>query len=146
MSAVQGITSKQMSLTTYLKERAAYYKKSYLKVFFAELLKILEDVAETGPADTGASSGEAGRGTGHIPKWHPAYGKTIGHAVGQSGWQIIETKDGYSLINPMWDHYLMYIELGVVHGAGQYAHFVQAAWNRHIRSRATFRKKALADG
>lgn len=124
--------------------RAADRASTRLREMRAELQLILEDVAENGPAWTGASSGRPGRAIfkGFMPKWHPASGMTVGNERGDSGWQIAETARragstvSVALVNPMWDPYLKYVEAGVapatVHSPGG---FVREAWGHHLQRR-----------
>lgn len=135
------INTSKKRFEDYVKQRATYYKKAYLKVMYKEIELMLLELVETTPADTGAAAGSTDRAKRSIYSSHPAKtgGFHIGNEVGQSGWQIIEQEDGFSLTNPMWDLYLKYLEFGIVHGEYQ-PHFVQRAWKNHLNRRRTMRR------
>jgi len=106
-----------------------------LKLLREQAKQVVIQLIEVGPKYTGASSGV--RGLFPIYKSHPAYGMTIGNILngGDSGWQINETarrKDTVvSLIisNPMWEHYLKYVNAGEAPKAFASSHnFVRKAW------------------
>ncbi len=124
----------------WMKKREGDHRKAAMERMRAELLTIAKDVIETGPKYTGASSGEA---TGlPLPKGHPALGKTIGNFLngGDTGWQQREEMEkidvfAFILSNPMWDHYLKYVEWGFAptpNNVSLDAHFVLMAWQRHL--------------
>ncbi len=127
---------------SWLSNRAAEHAQTRLQAMREELQLILEYVAENGPNWTGASAGRTNAGSIPVPKWHPAYGLSLGNERGESGWQIAETarRNGsqvsMSLVNPMWNPYLKIVEAGAapasVHSRGG---FVRDAWGHHLQRR-----------
>ena len=124
-------------------ERMAARAKMVLEYLDNELGLILDDVAENGPAWTGASAGREGRARfeGFWPKGHPASGMRIGNEPGDSGWQKLPpTLEGQrislALANPMWKIYLEAVELGVAPAAVKHqGGFVRDAWGHHLQRR-----------
>jgi hypothetical protein len=135
--------SQRNSFEKWLLGRVKARKEARLKLARAEMLRIVEDLAENGPAWTGASAGRPDRAVAPLTKHHPAFGMTIGNVItgGESGWQIIESarRKGsqvvLTIVNPMWDHYLKFVEFGVAPFQKHKGHFVRDAWGRHLQRR-----------
>ncbi len=121
-------------------------KLSRLKVAHDECDTIVEDLANSGPAWTGASAGRADRGSVDlvdVPN-HPAnrLGLEIGNEPGQSGWQVHETARTKGttvkvyISNPMYNEYLKYQDLGIgPHANPENVGFVRNAFLRHLNRR-----------
>lgn len=130
-----------------MQARIARRKESTYVAIMVEASVIINDMAENGPAWTGASAGRADRGTTTMKPSHPAYGMVIGNTPGNSGWQM--QADDYNvsarvlkvgIANPMWEHYLKNINYGFPGSTtdGRPAqHFLEHAWANH-KSRGAF--------
>ncbi len=115
-------------------------ERTYVAIM-VEATVIINDLAENGPADTGASAGRAERGRHTMKPSHPAYGMVIGNAPGNSGWQM--QADNFNpaaailqvgIASPMWDPYLKMVNYGAdgATEAGRPAqHFLEYAWANH---------------
>ena len=140
--ANSGLVSGNL-LDAWLAARLADRAKEGLEYLDKELSLILEDVAENGPAWTGASAGREGRARfeGFWPKGHPASGMRVGNEPGDSGWQKLPPKlEGkavtMALANPMWEIYLKAVEMGVAPAAVKHpGGFVRDAWGHHLQRR-----------
>ena len=114
-----------------------------LEYLYHELGLIMEDVAENGPAWTGASAGRPDRARfpGYFPKNHPASGMRIGNEPGDSGWQMLppelhRTLVSLALANPMWEPYLKAVEMAVAPAAVRHpGGFVRDAIGHHLQRR-----------
>lgn len=97
---------------------AKAHKKRFIDKYRQRIMALLRELAAATPVDTGAAKGDD---TGHkrdIYPSHPAFGMTIGNNIGDSGWQVEEVSDSngdlvrFRILNPMYEHYLKYIEFG----------------------------------
>jgi hypothetical protein len=98
-----------------------------------KLSVLIAQLAAGTPAYTGAAAGtQRNAKVDEIPKWHPAYGMTIGNDPGDSGWQLetVQTDKGttFYIMNPMWLKYLVY-----VNAIGSNAGFVDQIWEQFKR-------------
>jgi hypothetical protein len=134
------VTFNPKPFMAWMKTREQFHRQRMIELMRAELLEIAKDVIESGPKYTGASSGES---TGRpLPKNHPALGKIIGNFLtgGTSGWQereesISANVMAFILSNPMWDHYLKFVEYGLAptpNNVSLDAHFILMAFQRHL--------------
>jgi hypothetical protein len=141
----RGAGTRRGSFEAWIKDIAEHYEKQFEEVYVREMEVLLNDIIQHTPIATGAAAGVESNavGSAHVTMTnsHPAYGLTIGNMPGESGWQLEVDQKGRNLhmaiSNPMWDHYLKYLEFGVVQPADPRAesHFVHSAWRRHLDRR-----------
>lgn len=127
--------------------RIAAHKERAYTALMVEAMVIINDLAENGPAYTGASAGRADRGSHPLKPSHPAWGMVIGNAPGNSGWQMQadDFRPGIPVLkvgiaNPMWDPYLKFVNYGLDaanEGGGPAQHFLEKAWSNH-KARGAF--------
>lgn len=118
----RGSKGSGASFRATIEKIAAKRKKQFFETLFDEAQRLLYDIVDNTPIDTGASAGVTENSVGSkrraVYKGHPAYGLTIGNRQGESGWQInvslTTTKIDVSITNPMWNEYLKYYETGVL--------------------------------
>jgi hypothetical protein len=135
--------SQRESFQKWIERRAKEISKTRLQAARDEMSTIIEDLAENGPAWTGASAGRPDRAVIPMFKRHPAFGMSIGNALngGESGWQLEESarRSGQqvvlSITNPMWNFYLKFVEKGVAPFQKHPGHFIRDAWMRHKNRR-----------
>ena len=139
--------SRRQSFEKWLMTRIKDRQMTRLQLARDEMLRIVEDLAENGPAWTGASAGRPDRAVidiSRVPN-HPAHGMTIGNVItgGESGWQIHESarRRGMlvylSITNPMWEKYLKFVEFDQAPHQKHPGHFVRDAWVRHLQRRGS---------
>lgn len=141
----RGTGSSRQGFAAWLKDLAEHYEEQVEQTYVREMEILLNDIIQHTPIATGAAAGVEYNlvGSAHVTltNGHPAYGLTIGNGPGESGWQLeVEKTKGklvMSIINPMWDPYLKYLEFGIVTPADGRAesHFVHNAWQRHLARR-----------
>lgn len=117
-----------------VRDLAKRHKKRFIDKYRQKIHQLLKELAKETPKDTGAAAG--------IPTGKPLYsshpasrlGLAIGNLEGESGWQVheIEKSDGsvsFTIVNPMWEHYLKYIEFGFAnHKNHAKVGFVRETW------------------
>lgn len=99
------------------KKRVAQFETTLF--FYTD--KLLKDIVDHTPIDTGAAAGVTSNAVGEqkrpMYRSHAAFGKNIGNLVGDSGWQLRVGRNEkgltFSIVNPEWDDYLKYYELGL---------------------------------
>ena len=114
----------------FIKSISAKQKQSLTVLWRRKMTLLIRDLANGTPAYTGAAAGMTKNAkVNSIPKWHPAYGMEIGNSPGDSGWQLYSTTTqkgfAYSIVNPMWSKYLIY-----VNSFGIHAGFVDRIWEQ----------------
>lgn len=120
-------------IESFLRNIVKKQKQSLPVLWRRKLTVLIRNLAAGTPAYTGAAAGtRMNAKVNEIPKWHPAYGMTIGNDPGDTGWQLFETKTDkgttFAIYNPMWIHYLVY-----VNAIGQHAGFVDRIWEQFKR-------------
>lgn len=88
----------------------------------------IDDLRVNTPKDTGAAAGTEQGSKRPMYKKHPGWGRKIGNAVGDTGWQEGEktTVNHWAIISPMWHIYLR--EVNYTHPTN--ANFVEDAVRR----------------
>lgn len=136
----RGAGSRRKTFEDLVKGMATKYKKAYKKVYAREIKILVADIIDHSPIDTGLSAGVTSNSTGEQKrppyKTHPAFSLKPGNELGDSGWQVRqagETNSAFkmSILNPMWNDYLKYYELGLLTAITAEDHFVFNAWKRH---------------
>lgn len=151
----RGAGGSRRSFEQFVASVAKRLEASVEEVYVREAEIVLKDLIDTTPISTGAAAGVAQNSTADGPKrnmyvGHPAYGRQIFSSLdgsSETGWQfsIKQDKNGLtiSIVNPMWDEYLKYLEYGVVTPiAPAKPHFVANAWANHLRRRVEVRAAA----
>jgi hypothetical protein len=99
-----------------------YYPKAFEEAYVQEIEIIIKGLIDTTPIDTGAAAGVTSNSVGskkrNMYAGHAAGNADIGNNPGDTGWQL-EVKQTskmlkMSIVNPQWDSYLKYLELGLV--------------------------------
>lgn len=118
-------------------------KEQFMGTCLDSTVKLMNKIIATTPIDTGAAAGvtsnEVGSVKRSIYKAHPGFNMTIGNLTGQTGWQLKITQDKsgqtrFAIINPMWNSYLKFLELGIATPLPPaHSHWVYAAYQDHTR-------------
>lgn len=147
----RGAGGNRRSLEGFIQSFADHYEKQFEEVYVREMEILLNDIIQHTPIATGAAAGVEYNlvGNAHVTMTssHPAYGLAIGNLEGESGWQLSVEQTSNSLtlsiINPMWEPYLKFLEFGVVTPADPRAkpHFVNDAWRRMQTRRNEIREE-----
>ena len=145
----RGAGTTRRGFEAMIRDIAAYYPKAFEEAYVYEVEIMIKGLIDTTPIDTGAAAGVTSNSVGSQKRQpyqsHKAWPATHGNQPGQSGWQL-EVEQAKNLkiaiINPQWDSYLKYLEMGIVEPiAPAKPHFVTAQWKLHMKRRDAIHKK-----
>ncbi len=147
----RGIGTNRRGFENFINDLADRYEQAFEEAYVKEAETIILDIIDHTPIATGAAAGTLSNSVGdaHKPlKWnHHAKNLTIGNEPGDSGWQMDVDQTGkvlkIAIFNPMWEHYLRYLNAGLVNLVDHRAepHWVDHAWHRHLARRAEISKE-----
>ncbi len=144
----RGSGTNRRGFDRLIKDIVAYYPQAYKNAYLNEFQILIKDIIDTTPIDTGAAAGVTQNSVGsqksQLGPNHKAYGAPISNNPGGTGWQLVQnqSKDiNISIINPQWNSYLKFLELGIVQPiAPATSHFVFRAWQAHLHRREKIRE------
>jgi hypothetical protein len=143
-----GITRR--GLDAMIRDIMAYYPKAFEEAYVAEMEIMLKQLIDTTPIDTGAAAGVTSNSVGSQKRsyysGHKAQPANIGNNPGDTGWQLEKEGEGkklkLSIVNPQWDSYLKYLELGIVEPvAPAKPHFAYDTVVEHYKRRDAIAEK-----
>jgi len=142
--AIQSILPGQSDALRRSRMRDALLKVAkkhdkYLKQVITEQIDLtIDELRIETPKATGAAAGTTQGARKPMYRSHPGFGRTIGNAPGDTGWQPYEADNGkhWAIINPMWQPYLAVVNYTHIAGG-----FVDRA-ARNLRQRLLTLKKA----
>jgi len=145
----RGSGTTRRGFDAMIRDITAYYPKAFEEAYVKEIEIILKGLIATTPIDTGAAAGVTSNSVGSQKRpmypGHKASGSDIGNMPGDSGWQLeVEQKKDLkmAIVNPQWDSYLKFLELGIVEPvAPAQPHFVFKQWELHLKRREAIHEK-----
>ncbi len=146
----RGTGTSRRGFEAMIRDIAAYYPKAFEEAYIHEINIIIKGLIDTTPIDTGAAAGVTSNSVGHQKRnlypTHKAGSNDIGNNPGDTGWQLEVEQKMQSLkiaiVNPQWDSYLKYLELGIVQPLPPASpHFVYNQWQLHLERREAIQAK-----
>ncbi len=148
----RGTGTNRRGFDQLIKDIASYYPKAYEEAYVQEVEIIIKDIIQNTPIDTGAAAGvlvnKVGAQKRPLYKGHKsgASNSDISNDPGGTGWQLqvaqTSKKLDIAIVNPQWDTYLKFLELGLVQPvAPAKPFFVFNAWMKHMKRRDTIRAR-----